>query len=115
MMYTKILVVMLKFFWHIRLWWKKKKKIITCKKKIIIIIGLMKDEKDCKIITKFAVAAPKSYSYCEQNDTHEIEDSEFIRAKWVKKLAGKEFRLSNCRKCVFDSMNPLITKRASKL
>ena len=41
----------------------------------------MKDEKDCKIITKFAVAAPKSYSYCEQNDTHEIEDSEFIRAK----------------------------------
>ena len=91
MMYTKILVVMLKFFWHIRLWWKKKKKIITCKKKIIIIIGLMKDEKDCKIITKFAVAAPKSYSYCEQNDTHEIEDSEFIRAKWVKKLAGKDF------------------------
>ena len=47
-------------------------------------IGMMKDEKGVKIITKSATTAPKAYGNIVQKDDHEIEDSEFIKAKEVK-------------------------------
>lgn len=46
----------------------------------------MKDKKVGKIITKFAATSNyyECYSYCVQNDDHEIENSEIIRGKEVK-------------------------------
>ena len=52
------------------------------------MIGLMKNEKSGRIITKFVTAAPKCYSYCVPKDDNEIEDSKFIRPKGVKKAAS---------------------------
>ena len=43
----------------------------------------MKYEKCSKIIPKFAATTPKSYSFRVQNNDHEIEESEFIKAKGV--------------------------------
>ena len=44
----------------------------------------MKDEKEVKIFTKFATAAPKSYDDRVQKDDHEIENSKFTKAKGIK-------------------------------
>ena len=53
--------------WHIKLWRKKKKKTIThrkIQKNIgLMDIGLIKDEKSGKIMTKFEAMAPKPYFY----------------------------------------------------
>ena len=50
------------------------------------VIRLMKDKKVGKIITKFAATSNyyECYSYCVQNDDHEIKNSEIIRGKGVK-------------------------------
>ena len=81
------------------------------------MIGLMKDEKDGKIIAKFEASALKSYSYCVQEDAHETEDSKTRRksAKGVKKKSvSKELGLSDYEKFVFNSINSY-HKRTSKL
>ena len=52
------------------------------------MIGLMKDGRGVKRITKFTAMVPKSYSYRAYKDAHEIEYSKFIRAKVAKK-SGK--------------------------
>ena len=75
------------------------------------MIGLMKDEKDTKVITKFAATVPKSCSYCAQKVAHEIEDSELIRVNGIKQLVSKEFRFFYWEKCAFDSINVPITKQ----
>ena len=59
----------------------------------------MKDEGGDKIISKFATTAPKTYGYRAQKDEHEIENSEFIKAKGVKKSASKELTFHDFDKC----------------
>lgn len=44
----------------------------------------MKNGKGGKIITNFASTAPICYSYCVKNDDHEVEESEFLRAKLAR-------------------------------
>ena len=53
------------------------------------VIGLMKYEKDGKIIFKnFVATIPKCYSYWAQKDDHDIEDSWVYTSK-RSKLVGK--------------------------
>ena len=51
------------------------------------VIGLIKGEKDSKIIQKFVATAPKSYSYCVQKDDYGIEDLKFIGVAGLKKIS----------------------------
>lgn len=60
---------------------KGDKDLYLYKKKKKEVIGLTKDKKAAKIITKFAAPVAKSFSYCVQKDDHEIDDSEFISAR----------------------------------
>lgn len=50
----------------------------------------MKDEREGKIIIKFAATTRKTYGYIAQKDGHEIKDSEFIKEKGVRKSEFKE-------------------------
>ena len=77
------------------------------------MIGLMKDEKDGKIIAKFEASALKSYSYCVQEDAHETEDSKKKCKRSKKKSVSKELGLSDYEKFVFNSINSY-HKRTSK-
>ena len=65
----------------------------------------MKDGTGGKIITKFATTAPKTYNYRVQNDGHQIEDSEFVKTKTLKKSAFKEVTFHIFDKCVHDISN----------
>ena len=47
----------------------------------------MKDERGRKIVTKFETTVTKTYVYRVRKDDHEIVDSEFIRAKEIKKVS----------------------------
>ena len=71
------------------------------------MIGLMKDEKDSKIMAKFVATAPKSYPCCAQKRCY----SELIEDKGAKQLVNKKFRIFDWEKCVFDSINAPITKQ----
>ena len=51
------------------------------------VIGLIKSEKDSKIIPKFVGTAPKSYSHCVQKDDYGIEDLKFIGVAGLKKIS----------------------------
>lgn len=48
--------------------------------------SLMEDKKRSKIIKKFTMIGPKTYGCRVQRDEHEIDDSEFIKAKKSKKV-----------------------------
>ena len=60
---------------------RRRKRSLPLQKKKKEVIGLTKDKKAAKIITKFAAPVAKSFSYCVQKDDHEIDDSEFISAR----------------------------------
>ena len=75
----------------------------------------MKYERGRKIITKFVTAAPKTYGYRVQKYDLEIEDSEFIKAKGVKRSASKELIFHYFDKCVHDVTNPPISKEQIRL
>ena len=49
----------------------------------------MKDDRESKIIIKFATTAPKTYGCKVQNDDYKVEDSKFTKAKGVRKSASK--------------------------
>ena len=53
-------------------------------------IGLMKDERRGKIITKFVTTTPKINVYRVQKDCHKIEGFELLKSKGVKKFSSKE-------------------------
>ena len=54
------------------------------------------------------------YSYCVQTDDHEIESSEFIRAKGGEKSGNKELRFSDNEKCVHGTIKaPITTEQVS--
>ena len=64
------------------------------------VIGMTKDEAIGKIIVKFAATKPKTHGYKVQKDDYEIEDSEFIKAKGIKKTASKELTFYDFDTCV---------------
>ena len=97
------------------MWWKKEKKIFTFTKKKKEVIGLTKDKKAAKIITKFAAPVAKSFSYCVQKDDHEIDDSEFISARWVKKVDTQRVKNLWLWKMCFQFNKRSYNKRTSKL
>ena len=71
---------------------------------------MIKDEREGKTITTFATTAPERYGYRIQKDDYEIESSEFIKAKWVKKYASKELTFHDFDRCVQGVINKCIIK-----
>ena len=51
---------------------------------------MVKNETGGKRITKSAAAKIKTYGSKEQEDYYVLKNSEFIKAKWLRKSASKE-------------------------
>ena len=70
----------------------------------------MKDDRESKIIIKFATTAPKTYGCKVQNDDYKVEDSKFTKAKGVRKSASKRLIFHDFDKYMDDITNKPITK-----
>ena len=90
MISIKILPMVLKNSLAHQIMMKEEEKNHNLQEKNKKVFRLIKDKRGGKIITKFSTIAPKTYGYSVQKDYHEIEDSEFIKAKGVKKSACKD-------------------------
>ena len=90
MISIKILPMVLKNSLAHQIMMKEEEKNHNLQEKNKKVFRLIKDKRGGKIVTKFSTTAPKTCGYSVQKDYHEIEDSEFIKAKGVKKSACKD-------------------------
>ena len=73
------------------------------------------NEREGNIITKLATTLPKTYGYRLWKDDREIESSEFMKGKEVKKFASKELAFHHFDKYIFDITNIPIIKNKQAL